>query len=303
MSETTIEWTATVHNGVVYPGYTLNPWIGCQKVSPGCQHCYAETLMDHRYGKVKWGPLGTRLRTSVANWRKPVQWNKQAEQTGIRRRVFCASLADVFEDRPELVEWRMELFQLIDQTPNLDWLLLTKRPENVNRMIADYAGDCEWLCWDGTNPRTNIWIGTSVENQEQADKRIPELLRVPAAVRFLSMEPLLGKVALDNGQVSYLTCASTHQCAAQDCTCPPYHGIDWVIAGGESGPQARPMQAEWALDIRRQCEESSTAFFMKQMGTAWAKANRAKSSKGADPAEWPAELRVRTWPVVSPERL
>lgn len=261
-----IEWT----------DHTFNPWIGCAKVSDGCKHCYAETLM-HRYGKVKWGPQGTRQRTSEANWRKPLQWNRQAEKEGRRYRVFCASLADVFEDRPELVEWRNDLLGLIEDTPNLDWLLLTKRPENINRMIADLRGDCEWLSWNGAKERHNIWIGTSVEDQKAADERIPHLLNIPARVRFLSCEPLLGPV--DLGMIR----------TGRNYDCPPEGnesydplgniydgdeivgisfepGIHWVIAGGESGPKARPMHPEWARSLRDQCQDAGVPFLFKQWG-------------------------------------
>ena len=261
MENSKIEWT----------DHTFNPWIGCTKVSAGCQFCYAEQLMDKRYGRVEWGPSGTRIRTSEANWRKPLQWNRQkwAEcrkcklrvnyaKTGwnrdgvtcpgcgelhpqpIRPRVFCASLADIFEDRPELVEWRADLFRLIQDTPHLDWLLLTKRPENVNRMIEEATGFSE----------SDIWIGTSIENQEQADKRIPELLHIPARVRFLSMEPLLG-------QVEFPT---------TNCSTRPLNEIDWVIVGGESGPNARPMHPDWARSIRDQCQAFDVPFLFKQWG-------------------------------------
>jgi protein gp37 len=193
MGKTTIEWTASVNpDGTTTPGYTFNPWIGCAKVSPGCANCYAETLMDKRMGRVQWGVNGTRVHTSDSNWKKPYQWNRKAQEEGVRKRIFCASLADVFEDRPELVPWRADLFAMIDATPNLDWLLLTKRPENIKRLwpfgwYEDKGGPFTW---------PNVWIGTSVENQEQADKRIPHLLSIPASVRFLSMEPLLGPVDL-----------------------------------------------------------------------------------------------------------
>lgn len=250
--------------------HTFNPWIGCTKVSDGCKFCYAETLMDHRYGKVKWGPAGTRQRTSDANWRKPLQWDRQAKAEGRRYRVFCASLADVFEDRPELVEWRNDLLGLIEDTPSLDWLLLTKRPENINRMIADLRGDCEWLSWNGTKERHNIWIGTSVEDQKAADERIPHLLKVPARVRFLSCEPLLGSVLLDNSYTSYLTCngktADDECCESFTCGGEHFHGIDWVIAGGESGPKARPMHPEWARSLRDQCQSAGVPFLFKQWG-------------------------------------
>jgi protein gp37 len=167
---------------------TWNPWIGCTRVSPGCQHCYAEAFA-RRYNKAEWGPTAQRVRTSAANWRKPIIWNRKAQDEGIRRRVFCASLADVFEDNDQLLEWRGELFRLIEQTSSLDWLLLTKRPEHVNDMVPAY-----WRT--GRHWPANLWIGTTVENQAAADKRIPALINIPAPVRFLSCEPLLGAVDL-----------------------------------------------------------------------------------------------------------
>lgn len=273
MENSKIEWT----------DHTFNPWMGCQKVSDGCKNCYAETLMDHRYGKVKWGPTGTRQRTSEANWRKPLQWNKQAKALGIRHRVFCASLADVFEDNPQLIDWRIELFRLIEQTPNLDWLLLTKRPENVNRMIeaCTWASDaCMWLSIN------EPWIGTSVENQEQADKRIPELMAIPAKVKFLSMEPLLGPVDLWGANYRNPSGGLTGAITSWG------NGVNWVIAGGESGKGARPMQTEWVQAIKRDCAAANVPFFFKQ-GSA---------------ANWPdyknfatfGDLAVRQFPAIIP---
>lgn len=221
-----------------------NPWIGCTKVSQGCRACYAESLMDHRYGKVQWGPEGTRVRTSDVNWRKPLTWNRKAGKEGRRYKVFCASLADVFEDRPELVEWRVELFRLIVHTPALDWLLLTKRPQHVMGLMNEMG-------WPSL--MDNVWLGTSVENQEQADKRIPELLKVPARIRFLSCEPLLGPVDLRTG--GYLTGGWTGAALP---------GIGWVIAGAESGHGARPMDLDWVRSLRDQCQGAGTPFFFKQ---------------------------------------
>ena len=248
-----IEWT----------DHTFNPWMGCTKVSDGCKHCYAETLMDKRYGKVKWGPQGTRVRTSEANWRKPLAWNRQAEREGRRFRVFCASLADVFEAHPQqdLDEWRHDLFMLIQQTPNLDWLLLTKRPENVMPYLQH-----GW----GTDLPDNVWVGTSVENQQQADERIPHLLLVPAAVRFLSMEPLLGPVDLyyvDAGEV--IIDVVNGQYGIPDFPLKKCESIDWVIVGGESGHNARPMHPDWARSLRDQCQQAGVPFFFKQWGE-WA---------------------------------
>jgi len=221
---------------------TFNPWIGCTKVSEGCKHCYAEALMDHRYGKARWGPTGTRVRTSAHNWNEPVRWNRQAAKVGVRKRVFCASLADVFEDRKELQAWRRDLVILMENTPNLQWLLLTKRPENIMSML----GNCTSMTpesWLGAMA-DRVWLGTSVENQEQADKRIPLLMTVPAAVRFLSMEPLIGPVTSGIA------------------------GVQWVIVGGESGKGARPMAAEWAMSIRDNCTKDAIPFFFKQGSAA-----------------------------------
>lgn len=255
-----IEWT----------DHTFNPWIGCTKVSDGCKYCYAENLMDKRYKRVEWGPQGTRKRTSAANWRKPLAWNKQAEKEGRRYRVFCASLADVFEDKPdqpEMTEWRFDLLCLIKKTPHLDWLLLTKRPENVIDMIeyhlafANGAGDIyeifDWLL-------PNVWIGTSVENQEQADKRIPELAQIPARARFLSCEPLLGPIDLSAfyGSVS----GTQYVRGYPEDVDADWSMIDWVIAGGESGPNARPMHPDWARSLRAQCQAAGVPFLFKQWG-------------------------------------
>lgn len=255
--------------------HTFNPWIGCTKVSAACKNCYAEAMMDKRFGRVKWGPQGHRARTSAANWRKPLAWNEQqwyecmscgwrgsySERPAVfrcpkcnslavnktRQRVFCASLADVFEDKPELAVWRYDLLNLIMETQNLIYLLLTKRPENVASMIGYQYGN-PW----GDGLPTNVWIGTSVENQQTADERIPHLLQIPAVVRFLSVEPLLEPIYLnleENGR---------H---------PDYNwGIDWVIVGGESGPNARPMHPDWVRSIRDQCIAADVPFLFKQWG-------------------------------------
>lgn len=181
-------------------------------------------------------------------WKQPYKWNKDAAKRGERQRVFCASMADVFEDHPQVVDARARLFNLILDTPNLDWLLLTKRPENIMDMVpAD---------WRNGFPE-NVWIGTSVENQEQANKRIPALLDVPASVRFLSCEPLLSAVDLE-------------EAGAIESAGPAWAGynshIDWVIAGGESGHGARPMYPQWARSLRDQCVDAGVAFFFKQWG-------------------------------------
>lgn len=220
-----IEWT----------DHTFNPWIGCQKVSPGCDHCYAETQNAFRkWNGGTWGPHAPRKRTSAANWRKPLQWAKEARtQHGLypnayrRPRVFCASLADVFDNQVP-VQWRSDLFDLIAATPELDWLLLTKRPENLARMFP--AGR-----WD------NIWLGTTAEDQPHFDRRYPLIREARVPVHFISYEPALGPL-------SYL-----------------WGKPEWLICGGESGPGARQMDPAWAREVRDQCAASGIAFFMKQM--------------------------------------
>ena len=247
-----IEWTH----------HTFNPWIGCTKVSPACDHCYAEDW-DKRYeGGKHWGPKAPRRLTSAANWNKPRQWNKVAEERGIRYRVFCASLADVFDNKaPEGA--RDRLWQLIRETPHLDWLLLTKRPQNIAKMLpAD---------WD--EGYRNVWLGTTVENQEEADRRIPHLLRVPAKVRFLSCEPLLGPVQLwtyDDGDlygpgvIYYGSDTGLYHDESPEGYDDSRVGIHWVIAGGESGPNYRPASPDWFRGLRDQCLSAGVPFLFKQ---------------------------------------
>ena len=244
-----IEWTH----------HTFNPWIGCTKVSAGCTHCYAEAL-SKRTGLAVWGDNGTRRITSDAYWKQPAKWAREAEAAGERRRVFCASLADVLEDRAELEAPRQRLWALIRLTAKwLDWLLVTKRIENAVRMIpADVLA--------------LIWLGVSVEDQPRADARIPLLLQTPAAVRFLSCEPLLGPLDLQYPEGVFPggpeMCRSGHECGCQGKPCEPplIYGIDWVIVGGESGPGARPMHPDWVLSILDQCQAAKVPFLFKQWG-------------------------------------
>lgn len=221
-----IEWTR----------HTFNPWWGCEKVSPACKHCYAETWAQ-RLGLELWGPKADRRFFSEHHWREPLKWNAAAVASGDRPRVFCASMADVFEARNDLDPWRNKLWGLIEATPHLDWLLLSKRPENISSVSP----------WTNKWPR-NVWIGTTVETQECADVRVQHILELPAAVRFLSCEPLLENIDL------------------RDWLSPTGRGINWVIAGGESGPKARPMNPAWAESLRDQCEAARVAFHFKQWG-------------------------------------
>ncbi len=261
MSENSkIEWT----------DHTFNPWEGCQKVGPGCDHCYAETRNARFAGgqAVNWGPGAPRRRTSPATWAMPRRWNAQADaflaQHGRRQRVFCASLADVFDNAVD-PQWRADLFTLIHQTPNLDWLLLTKRIGNVVPMLAELAhGNDHDLTLLDMMPLPNVWIGATIVNQAEADRDIPKLLAVPARVRFLSMEPLLGPVNLERP----LPGPDLDQGGGSKI-CQPWliqSGIHWVIVGGESGPDARPMHPDWARSLRDQCNAAGVPFLFKQWG-------------------------------------
>jgi protein gp37 len=227
--------------------HTFNPWVGCTKVSPACDNCYAEGWAKRTGQAQLW--RGDRRRTSAANWQQPLKWNRQAGREGRRFRVFCASLADVFDNQvPEA--WRDDLWRLIAATPHLDWLLLTKRPQNIRKFIDGPA-------------LPNMWLGTTVENQEEADRRIPHLLATLAAVHFLSCEPLLGPVDLR----PWLDRDFLTGCADDDAA--PVRTVGWVIAGGESGPGARPMHPDWARSLRDQCAAAGVPFHFKQCGE-WA---------------------------------
>lgn len=286
---------------------TFNPWRGCDKVSPGCANCYAEK-MSHRNPKVlgEWGPGSTRSIAAESYWRQPIAWNREAERAGERRRVFCLSLGDVFEDHPDLPEQRARLGKLILETPNLDWLLLTKRPERWRQATSEM-----WVRFVPEAPLPpNVWLGTSVEDQTRADERIPHLLQVQAAVRFLSMEPLLGPVTLDISKWGRCFheghAGRDHLADHRDCACH----LDWVIVGGESGPGARPCEVSWVRSIVEQCQESRVAVFVKQLGARPAGCSiagcegecedsapiRLRDHKGGDWSEWPEDLRIRELP-------
>lgn len=277
---------------------TFNPWWGCIEVSPACDNCYARTWAKFT-GYDVWGTAAETPRRFFGDkhWNEPRKWNRDAEAAGERRRVFCASMADVFEQNDALDVHRHRLWSLILATPNLDWLLLTKRPQNITRMVPK-----AWLEW----PPFNVWYGTTVENQHYADQRIPILLAVPAAVRFLSMEPLLGPVNLLNdaaitygpeggyigaGNPSYWLTGRPY---AGDLTADR-HGtgfvrplqigpkIDWIITGGESGPGSRPAHPDWYRSLRDQCLTAGVAFHYKQWGN-WAPEYVANSKQAAKTA-------------------
>jgi protein gp37 len=210
--------------------------------------------MDKRLGRVKWGPSGARSKTGEKYWNQPLKWNEEARLKGVRKKVFCSSLADVFEDKPDQLElnvWRGELYNLILNTPHLDWLLLTKRPENVMLMVPP--------SWLAAFP-ANVWMGISAENQETYMERCQHLMGIPAQIRFLSLEPLQGPINLG------LAGTAPAQATGSNYWQPVHTLIDWVIVGGESGPKARLMKADWVVDLRTECLDHDVPFLFKQWG-------------------------------------
>ena len=194
-------------------------------------------MMDHRYGRVEWGPHGEGKRTSEANWKKPLKWNAEARtfkaEYGHRPRVFCASLADVFDNQVPS-KWRRDLFALIGECRRLNWLVLTKRPQNIRKMLPDDWGD----------GYRNVWLGVTAESQMYFDQRWPYLQNIPAVIKFISYEPALGPLRLQKHD--------------------PFP--DWLISGGESSPGARPMKSQWVRNIIADCRDRGVAPFHKQWG-------------------------------------
>lgn len=220
------------NSGIEWTHHTFNPWIGCTKISTACDNCYAAAwdVRGLQGLPTRWGPHADRTRTKT--WGQPIRWQRKAKVEGVRYRVFVASLADVFDNhRSILPAWRRELWALIRQCPDLDFLMLTKRPENIERFLPDDWGE----------GYTNVWLGSTVEDQKAAG-RTRHLIKVPAVVHFLSMEPLLSDVDL-SGVI---------------------HGLEWVITGGESGKRYRPVDPDWFRSLRDQCAAANVAFLFKQ---------------------------------------
>lgn len=327
MAETTgIEWCHS----------TFNPWRGCVKVHEGCTHCYAETLSKRNPGTLGiWGANGKRVVAAESYWEQPLKkWNRDAKEAGEHRRVFCASLADVFEQWDRMVfgtegrplvhtsdgwqeetteqhegcsgvtldDVRSRLFSLIDATPNLDWLLLTKRPENIMRMIDEIgpsvyqpSGDENSIDLEPSMFRENVWLGTSISLQEHADKQIPALLKCRdlCPVLFLSVEPMLGEISLrwPKWFPEVVTGETYRERLDRVGQATEYDGlklIGWVICGCESGPKRRPMKTEWAVSLMEQCRDAGVPFFMKQM--------EVDGRVTTDINQFPSCLQVREFP-------
>lgn len=312
MRNTKIEWA----------DHTWSPWRGCTKVSPGCANCYAEALSRRNPAVLgEWGP--GRPRVFNKNWDQVKRWNSISSASRASTTIF-PSLCD-WLDSDVPIDWLAQFLELIHDTPSLRWLLLTKRPENWDKRSLEvaqlWAGDglnhrVKWLIdWRrGFWIPSNVWFGTSVEDQKRADQRIPVLLEIPAAVRWLSVEPLLGQVDLSEWTG---ICSQHHPDGSETPIQKPLH---WIVVGGESGPKARPCSIEWIRSLVNQCKASETPVFVKQLGAhpiiqerelwrmngqpeEWVPGDgnvpmRVKHAKCGDPIEWPEDLRVRQFPSV-----
>lgn len=298
---TKIEWTWLPG----YKGETWNPWTGCTKVSLGCKFCYAERDMK------RWGLQDdfTKIVIHQDRFDKPLRWKKP-------RCIFVNSTSDMFhEDVPDKII--DEIFAIMALSPNHIFQILTKRSERMLDYFHNYHQKEDWseaanyvtdkyirplerglyLADEIQMPFDNVWLGVSVENQETADERIPQLLQIDASVRYLSIEPLLDRI--DLGQYISIPGIAKHHEYMKGILCEDWkQPINWLICGGESGPRARPMNLEWVRSIIGQCREADVPVFVKQMGSFWAKAN-GFSGKGGDPAEWDEEFRVREYPAIN----
>lgn len=294
--------------------HTYNPWRGCTEVSPACDHCYARELAKRNPGVLgQWGPGAPRVEGSAGYLRGPLKWNAEAERPGVRRRVFALSMGDWLDEEAPAGALA-DLLLMVSLTPYLDWLLLTKRPHNFFSRVSDAKrllakGDSEerqeawrmlwnWLATDGSGPPHNVWIGCTAENQRWANRRVPELLNIPARVRFLSCEPLLGPIDLEamplsaeDPLFSYWPLDGRHlrDGMNEPAALPGAQRLHWVIAGGESGHNARPMRPEWARGLRDQCTAAGVPFFFKQWGVWGAGGVREGKEKTGwllDGVEW-----------------
>lgn len=328
-------------SAIAWTRSTFNPWIGCTKVSLGCDHCYASVSTPARTMGIQWGAGQARRRTSPANWKLPLRWNEAAPHTTFAGRkgfwpVFCSSLADVFDNEVP-TEWRRDLFNLIAATPYLTWLLLTKRIGNAKTMMADalhlnQGANRDGMIW----PLPNVWLGATIVNQAEADRDIPKLLATPAAKRFVSYEPALGPVDFEAyvaeckdirwcAKCGFFTNCMQHFCDNDGTRLGPPPRLDWIIVGGESDQasmKARPFDIEWARSTVRQCKAAGVPVFVKQLGSHvgwngfqspdehWPNYTPPvrtdtghgywrcflKDRAGADPSEWPEDLRVQEFP-------
>ena len=280
--DTKISWTRSASG---HPGSTFNPWWGCLKVSEECLHCYADTFAT-RYGHRIFGNNPRRIFTTDKHWNEPLAWNTAARAAGERRKVFCMSMGDLFEDRPELAAPRARVFDLIRRTDWLDWLLCTKRPERLQDMLP--------VGWND-HPYSNVWLLATAGTGARFTERWGHLSKISAVVRGISAEPLLGS----------LMPALRAMARAKDPV------PDWIIVGGESGFPARPIgnadgdpnveddcNIQAAGEILGACQALGIAYYFKQTGSVFARHAHFKDRRaGADPSEWPADMRVQEFPT------
>lgn len=278
---------------------TFNPWWGCEEESPACAFCYARKFA-HRYGHELWGGHETPRRFfGDKHWSQPIKWNEKAKETGEPFRVFCGSMCDICEDREDLFEPRARLMRLIEATPYLTWLLLTKRPQNFIPFFGRRWNPGGW-------PK-NIVAMCTAEDQKRADERIPELLKVPVPIHAVSYEPALEMVNWRTWLVKTVVSFRPDRVgfypggASMSGYGDVLPKIDQIIIGGESGPGARPIDIEWVRQTVKDCKATGTSAFVKQMGKIWAKGRPdwgrgRKDRKGAVMSEWPEDLRIREFP-------
>jgi len=280
MSKSAISWT----------DYTFNPWWGCTKCMPECDHCYAESWASRMYpGHNLWGPTAGFRFFRDKHWDEPFRWERLAIKNNRRYKVFCGSMCDIFQPRNELDDARARLWFTIRQTPHLDWLLLTKRPLSVPYLIPDGWLDDHWP--------PNAWLGCTAGCQDSANKIVPLLAsfkdhaKIPYV--FLSAEPLIGPIDLARaGAIEHDAIGGENGSPAVNFA---YGTIDWVIAGGESGRDARPMNLSWLESMRTECEFAGISFFVKQTGNVLA-AQLGLSGKGDRMDEWPESIRIQQFP-------
>jgi protein gp37 len=284
---------------IAWTDHSFNGWWICTEVSKeehgggGCDQCYArEFAARFGYG---WGPGVPRRFFGDKHWNEPRKWNKRAAQTGVKEKVFAFSMAD-WADNEVAQEHRERFFNLVEETPNLIWQMLTKRIGNAKDMLPER--------WMKNGLPDNVWFGITVVNQPEADRDIPKLLQIPARIRWLSIEPQLGPVSLKAIPIPGSPLRTTMNVLRRPSVFAPH--IHWAVIGGESGNRAREFRYEWALSLIKQCRDAGVAPFMKQAGSnAIGLDNQPvdlKSYKGDDPEEWPGELRVREFPAYYPER-
>lgn len=256
------------NSNIAWTHHTFNPWWGCTKVSDACRNCYAERDA-RRFGHPElWGTSAPRRFFGEEHWQQPLLWNRKAEKAGTHVRVFAGSMCDIFEDLSVLANPRDRLFRLIEQTPWLTWLLLTKRPQNIAGMLP--------RPWPN-EPRRNVWLLATAGDQEEADRNVGALIKVPAVVRGVSCEPLLGEVDL-----SPWLCQECIDFTAAEYQKCPNNRIQWIIVGGESGPHARPMKRAWVRYLLEQALDAGIPFFFKHWGEHNAKGERVGKAAAGD---------------------